>query len=536
MKRFAELFTQLDQTASTNRKVEALACYLSDASDEDKLWAIALLSGRRPRRAVTSTQLREWSAEVAELPLWLVDETYAVVGDLAETISLVMPQDGEGSNLPLAYWIGVLQQLQLSDPADRRRRIVEAWQQLQGVERYLFNKLITGSFRVGVSQKLMTRALAKATGLPETELAHRIMGQWTPATTTFEQLISKADTQSDRSKPYPFFLAYPLEGELAALGEPSEWSAEYKWDGIRGQVVVRGGETFVWSRGEELVTDVFPEFKDAATYLADGVVIDGEILAWRDGAPLSFNALQTRLGRKKVSAKHLRDAPVAMVAYDLLEWRGADIRQQPFLERRRALCNVVSELPEWACVKLSPLIQFSDWRTLADERENARRNSSEGLMLKRNDSPYRVGRRKGDWWKWKVDPLTIDAVLIYAEAGHGRRANLYTDFTFAVWNETGELVPFTKAYSGLTDAEFREITSWVRRNTLERFGPVRRVRPQHVFEIAFEGIRESSRHKSSVALRFPRMKRWRRDKLAEEANSLADLKAMLPVEAALELR
>lgn len=527
MKRFAELFARLDETNSTNRKVEALAAYFSEAPDADRMWGIALFSGRRPRRAVTTTELRTWAAEEAGLPSWLLDETYSVVGDLAETIALVLPPGAADDDAGLSQWISRIDDLKSCDTTERRARVVEAWRRLDGTQRFLFNKLITGGFRIGVSQKLMTRALAKATGLDEALVAHRIMGQWNPKETTFTELVTAGSVDHDIARPFPFFLAYPLESAPDALGDPADWMAEHKWDGIRGQLVVRAGEVFVWSRGEEIVTDRFPEFTGVADQIPDGTVLDGEILAWKDDAPLSFNALQTRSGRSRVAARHLKEAPVVMMTYDILEWNRTDLRHLPLAERRQILDLLFAHLPADVPLRLSSLLEFDDWAALRDLRETSRGRGVEGLMLKHRDSPYRVGRRKGEWWKWKVDPLSIDAVLVYAEAGHGRRANLYTDFTFAVRTDSEELVPFTKAYSGLTDAEFREITAWVRRNTLERFGPLRRVRPEHVFEIAFEGVRESPRHKSGIALRFPRMKRWRRDKKPGEANTLADLRAML---------
>ena len=327
-------------------------------------------------------------------------------------------------------------------------------------------------------------------------------------------------------KPYPFFLAYQLEGEAADLGAPTDWQAEHKWDGIRGQLIVREGELFVWSRGEELVTDKFPEYAPLAQELPHGTVIDGEILPYRDGRPLLFNDLQTRIGRKRVTRKVLDNAPVVLMAYDLLEWEGRDLRETPLSERRVLLEQLVAKAKN-PVLLLSEAVDFQDWSELAAEREQAREIGSEGIMLKRLNSPYRSGRRKGDWWKWKVDPFTVDAVMIYAQQGHGRRANLFTDFTFAVW-DGDQLVPFTKAYSGLTDKEFQEITRWVRQNTIDRFGPVRSVKPTFVFELAFEGIRESSRHKSGIALRFPRILRWRRDKPIQEANTLEDLRSLLP--------
>ncbi len=527
MKRFAQLFTELDQTTKTNVKVAALADYFLDAPDMDKLWTIALLSGRRPRRAITATNLKVWAAEEAGIPLWLFEEAYPIVGDLAETIALVLPSGGSGSNLGLADWMDAIAALKDVSEEERRAGIVSAWAQLDTVERFLFNKLITGGFRVGVSQKLMTRALAAATGIDEAALAHRIMGDWTPDRVTFEELILSDDPSADLSKPYPFYLAYALDGEPADLGPPGDWFAEHKWDGIRGQLIIRGGAHYVWSRGEELITARFPELASVPDFVPQGTVFDGEILTWQDGAPLPFQTLQTRIGRKTLSKKLLSEAPVVLKAYDLLEREGQDIRGFPYAERRRLLEAVIRDLPDDVPVILSPIIRFDHWADLAGIRDGSRDIGAEGLMLKRRDSPYRIGRKKGDWWKWKVDPLSVDAVMIYAQAGHGRRANLFTDFTFAVPNEAGELVTFTKAYSGLTDAEFKEITAWVKKNTLEKFGPVRRVPPVHVFEIHFEGIQASTRHKSGIALRFPRMSRWRRDKPVSEINTLADLKEIL---------
>lgn len=526
MRRFAELFTELDQTTKTNTKVDALARYFGEAPEDDRLWTIALLSGRRPKRTVTTTRLREWAAERAGIPLWLFEEAYPVVGDLAETIALVLPPSTEASDLTLTHWIGELRSLSPIEDADRKVRILAAWERLDTTQRFVFNKLITGGFRMGVSRKLMTRALSRATGIDEADLALRLMGDWSPDTTTFEHLILSADPGEDLSRPYPFYLAYQLDEGPEGIGPPSDWAAEHKWDGIRGQLILRGGAHHLWSRGEELMTDRFPEFAMARDFVPDGTVLDGEVLAWADERPLPFNALQKRIGRKTVPKKLLDEAPVILRAYDVLEWEGTDIRALPFSERRAILDRLVGTLPPEVPVRASPLLEFPTWDALADLRAGSREIGAEGVMLKRLASPYEVGRKKGDWWKWKVDPLSVDAVMIYAQSGHGRRANLFTDFTFAVW-DGNQLVPFTKAYSGLTDAEFREITAWVRKNTLERYGPVRAVRPEHVFEIAFEGIQESPRHKSGIALRFPRMARWRRDKPVGEANTLADLKAML---------
>lgn len=528
MQLFSRLFTRLDQTTGTNSKVAALAQYFAEAAPLDRLWTVAILSRRRPKRTVTTTLLRTWAAERSALPPWLFEETYHVVGDLAETIARILPPPVQQSNQPLSYWITYIQSLAGLEEAERRARVIAAWEQLDYTGRFIFNKLITGGFRMGVSQKLMTRALAQYTGIDENTLAHRLMGDWSPDTTTFEQLILIADPNEDISKPYPFYLAHPLETPSEALGAIADWQVERKWDGIRGQVIVRAGEVFVWSRGEELVTPQFPEFHALAAALPDGTVLDGEIMPWQEGQPLPFHLLQTRIGRKQVTKSSLQKAPVILMAYDLLEYQGEDIRNLPLHRRRQLLEALLAANPTAGTVRLSELVVKADWAALQTERTNARAYFSEGLMLKRRDSVYRAGRKRGDWWKWKVDPLTIDAVLLYAQRGHGRRANLFSDFTFAVWDGE-DLVPFTRAYSGLTDKELNEITAWVRQHTRERFGPVRSVEVQHVFEIAFEGIQRSGRHKSGVALRFPRISRWRRDKPVAEANTLQDLQAMLEI-------
>jgi len=528
MKKFAQLFTNLDQTTKTLVKVAALVEYFGEVDDKDRMWAMAILSHRRPKRTVKTSLLRQWAAELADIPLWLFEDSYHKVGDLAETIALVLPPATEQHDASISHWIEVVKNLDKKEEAVKKAKVIDAWMGLTYNERFVFNKLITGSFRVGVSQKLMMRALAKFEDQDENTIAHRLMGNWTPDTITYEELIRADNPLDDISRPYPFYLAYALEGAPEDLGSPNDWQVERKWDGIRGQLIVREDNLFVWSRGEELVTDKFPEYHPLAELLPNGTVIDGEILPFRDGLPLTFNVLQTRIGRKNVTKKILESAPVILMAYDLLEYQGQDLRKTPLRERRRLLEKLLEEHPTNGIIRLSEIVKFDQWEQAAAARADSRAHFSEGLMIKRQDSDYKIGRKKGDWWKWKVDPLTIDAVMIYAQQGSGRRANMYTDYTFAVWD--GDLlVPFTKAYSGLTDKEFNKITSWVRKNTKERFGPVRSVNPELVFELAFEGINRSTRHKSGVALRFPRMLRWRTDKKMEDANTLADLKQLLEV-------
>ncbi|GGW26092.1 ATP-dependent DNA ligase [Arenibacter certesii] len=531
MKLFADLIRDLDSTNKTTSKVAALVEYFIAAPDKDKVWAIAILSHRRPPRPVNTTLIRSWAAELAAIPLWLFEESYHIVGDLAETIALVIPSSQNKSDNSLFQFVEEIILLKSWPDKEKKEYLIENWTNLSYYERFVFTKLITGSFRIGISQKLMTRALSKATGIEEDLLAYRLMGNWDPSTTSFHNLIIKQRESDFISKPYPFYLAYPLEGEVEDLGSVSDWFVEHKWDGIRAQIIVRDQEVFVWSRGEELVTDKYPEFHSLPGIVPDGTVMDGEILAFSNGAIGSFNDLQTRIGRKTISTNLLKKTPVVLKVYDLLEWKGEDIRKLPLMDRRQLLERLLTlermnELP----IHLSETSQLCNWEEVAAERSKAREYRSEGLMIKNKNSPYRVGRKKGDWWKWKVDPLSIDAVLTYAMRGHGRRTNLFTDYTFALWDKDAEeLVTFAKAYSGLTDAEFRKVDAWIKRNTLERFGPVRSVTPQLVFEIAFEGVALSKRHKSGVATRFPRIVRWRQDKKVDEANSLEDLKMMISI-------
>ena len=529
MKTFAALYRAIDESTKTNDKVNHLAAYFaSGVSDIDKLWTIALFTHRRPPRSVSTTLLRLWSSEISGLPLWLFEETYHVVGDLAETIALVVPNTTNNLDHGLTYWIQNIRRLKEMTEEAKKQFILDSWQKLDSETCFLFNKIITGGFRVGVSQNLIVKSLAKYLKEEESRIAHRLMGNWHPDDTSWQELFHDNIQSADISKPYPFFLAYSLEDELDSLGSPTDWSAEFKWDGIRGQVIKRQGDIFVWSRGEELVTEKYPEFNVLQTVTSqDNFVIDGEILPYKNGAPMNFNDLQTRIGRKNLTVKILKDHPVVLMAYDLLEFQGEDIRDKPIFERRMLLKQLLINLHQPNIFLSSQEYTFDDWQDYAKMRDDAASKGAEGVMLKKLNSTYQTGRRKGDWWKWKVAPFTVDAVMIYAQRGHGRRANLYTDFTFAVWDDEGKLVPFTKAYSGLTDIEFGEVSKFVRQNTLEKFGPVNAVKPELVFELAFEGIAKSSRHKSGIALRFPRIVRWRRDKPASEAEKLSNLIQML---------
>jgi len=498
MKNFAGLITALDQTSKTKVKLAALLNYFEQTTDQDKLWAVALFTHRRPKRQVNTTKLREWAAAYAQLPLWLFEDSYHIVGDLAETIALILPKPKSTSNKSLSDWIQYLIQLKGKDDEWKQQKVIEAWQQLNKTERFVFNKLITGGWRIGVSQNLTVQALATYTEKEPAEISHRLMGNWSPETDSFNRLMYEENLQIDQSKPYPFYLAYPLEDEPQKLGDANNWQAEWKWDGIRSQLIKRGGEIYIWSRGEDLITAKFPEFQLIKNDLPNGLAIDGELMPFKEGKPLSFQNLQTRIGRKNVTKKILNDCPVIIMAYDLLEFESKDIRQKPLSERRKKLEQVIQQVNKPGFLRTSEIVNAGNWTFLKEQRQKARSLHNEGLMLKLKSSTYKTGRKRGEWWKWKVDPFSIDGVLIYAMRGHGRRANLYTDYTFGVW-DGDKLVSFAKAYSGLTDAEFVEVDRFVKRNTLERYGPVRTVKPEL----------------------------WRKDKLTKEANTLQDLQNML---------
>ncbi|MGO9261245.1 MAG: cisplatin damage response ATP-dependent DNA ligase [Bryobacteraceae bacterium] len=599
MKAFAELYTALDETTKTNAKVEALTEYLRRAPPEDAAWAVHFLIGRRPKRLLESRKLAEWAIAEAGVPEWLFADCYHAVGDFAETIALLLPPPTASTELPLHYWVETrLLPLAQADDATRRARLVSAWREMDERQRFAWTKLITGEFRVGVSQSLVVRAIAAVGGLSTEAVSHRLMGEWQPTAEFWRQFltpeipapqVSGLQTpalqipppqgsaseiaapkilppqvsgpqipvqqiparqasglqtpapqipppkgsaseiaaaqirEADISRPYPFCLAYPIEGAVEELGDPAGWQVEWKWDGIRAQLIRRQSRSFLWSRGEELVTGRFPEIEAMSTLLPEGVAIDGEVVPWKDGAPQPFAKLQRRIGRKALGNRILAEVPVVLMAFDLLEFGGQDVRERP-LEWRRAQLEALS--PRSDVLVLSPLVEPASWEALRALRSESRARQVEGFMLKRRGSPYRVGRRRGDWWKWKIDPYSVDAVLIYAQPGSGRRASLFTDYTFGIWDQ-GKLVPFAKAYSGLSGEEIRAVDEFVRRNTIETFGPVHAVKPELVFELAFEGIQLSSRHRSGIAVRFPRMARWRHDKRAEEADTMETIRALL---------
>ena len=564
MKRFARLFAELDQSTATLAKVDALKRYFADAAPRDAAWAVYFLAGGKPRQVVPSGVLWTIACRKAGIDDWLFDACYQAVGDFAETVAHVLPPPEHESDLGLADWIEErLLTLRGLAPEEQALRIGSFWDELDTAGRFLLNKLIGGSFRVGVSKLLVQRALAEGAHVDAKLVAQRMMGytdgRVAPSAERYRHLTASAEAGPlDVGQPYPFFLAHQLDAPVAEfatrLASPAGWIVEWKYDGIRAQVVRRGSQVWIWSRGEELVTERFPEIVEAVRPLPDGTVLDGEVVVWKDGRVAPFNLLQQRIGRKTLTKKVLADAPVGFIAYDLLEVGGVDLREQPQSERRERLEALVAAHPS---IHLSPVETAESWEALAERRKESRERGVEGFMLKHRQARYGTGRRKqddlagGTWWKWKVDPLSVDCVLVYAQAGHGRRASVYTDYTFAVWNrlpadaaeaqavidaidrrepaapEALQLVPFAKAYSGLTDEEFREVDRAIRRTTLEKFGPVRSVKPTMVFELGFEGINRSTRHKSGIAVRFPRMLRIRADKPLHEADTLQTLEALL---------
>lgn len=521
MKRFVELLRQLDQTTSTLKKVENLKNYFKEAPPEDACWGLYLLSGEKIPTKVNRTFLHEAFCEFKQMPMWLFKESYYHVGDLSETMALLR---GPRADLHLPPSLGEFIKndlLNLKDKTDeeKKERLFYWWAHYEESVLFLIHKCFTGGLRIGVSKNLLIQALAQVGDVDKETMSMRLMGAFSPTPENYLALFESDVTQEKKSKPYPFYLASPTEDAEEEFKYWDQWCVEWKWDGIRCQIIKRDGEVYLWSRGEELINGSFPEVVSQGRLLPDGTVIDGELLPFKEGKVLSFQELQTRLNRKKITKKDLEQTPISIMAYDVLEWEGEDIRDKPLRERKEIL-NSIQVFPRSKVLKLASLEEAKHLRLESRDR------GVEGFMLKHWDSPYQVGRKRGFWWKWKIDPLTIDCVLLYAQSGSGRRSNLYTDYTLAVWKDK-ELVPVTKAYSGLSDEELSSMDQWIKKNTIEKFGPVRSVKPMQVFEIAFEGIQESSRHKAGIALRFPRIARWRKDKKPDEANTLDDVKKLL---------
>jgi DNA ligase-1 len=547
MQAFASLFQQLDDTGSTNAKLQALEDYFRHANPGDAAWGLALLLGKRRQRLISGRRLREICLACTGLPEWLFEACHAQVGDSAETVTLIWQQHptapaepstaGAGLDHPLAQWMEErLPALAALQGEEQAEAVQHTWRSVPADQLLLLNKLLSGGFRVGVSTGLVTRALARSAQLDEALLAHRLMGGYRPSAEAFASLTAAADAGEDRSaRPYPFYLASPLEAGQLEHTPPQSWQLEWKWDGIRGQLIHRASGCSLWSRGEELINEAFPELITLAEQLPVGTALDGEVIVWPSEAetPEPFASLQRRLGRKAPSRTLQRDCPAAFVAYDLLEHQGADQRQQPLQQRRAQLVQIYRQWLQQAGteaagrLRLSTTQTLNAWSDLNPLRDQARSQRAEGLMLKALASPYLVGRKRGHWWKHKLEPLRLDAVLLYAQAGSGKRANLYTDYSFGLWNGEGELVTFAKAYSGLDNDEIRQLDRWIRAHTTERFGPVRAVEPLQVFELAFEGIQPSKRHKCGFAVRFPRISRWRTDKPASDADTLASARALM---------
>lgn len=525
MREFATLIYDLDNTNKTKQKIQALIRFFESAPSVDKLWLIALFTGKRPKRPLQTNLLRQWTLEICNIPEWLFVESYSTVGDLGETISLLLPQNTGYIDRSLDEWMKDIIDLSGKTESEKKEFVLAAWQNLPVQERFIFNKLLGGSFRVGVSSKTLVNALAEYYKIDSSAIAHSIMGDWQVENVEFEKLIKGGYANTNLSKPYPFCLAYPIE-ELSIIENDLQcWQAEYKWDGIRGQIIKREGQVFIWSRGEELITSQFPELVSDIQNWEGDFVLDGEILAYHNHQVLDFSVLQKRLNRKVITKKIVEETPVSLFMYDLLEYKGVDIRNES-LEYRRSVLEKLYAQQKNSVLQLPPLVEFKSLQELKDKRSVSRSLQSEGLMLKNKKSLYHTGRKKGDWWKWKLDPYTVDAVMIYAQKGSGRRSGVYSDYTFAV-RDGEKLVTIAKAYSGLTQKEIQEISRFVNKNAIEKFGPVRTVKPELVFEIAFEGINWSTRHKAGLALRFPRIARWRKDKTVEEIDDLDHLKSML---------
>ena len=525
MKVLAKLINALDSTNKTNSKITAIETFLSESSELDKYWFMRLFTGKRPRRSVKTSAMRDWAAQISQIPEWLFQESYTAVGDLAETISLIIPPATRTIDKPLNTWMQEIISLQHKSDTEVQAYIKESWAQLGQVERFVFNKLLGSSFRIGISSKTLINAFANYYQVDSNLVSHSLMSEWDPNEISFEDFIKGVHINHNLSAPYPFCLANPLIDELESLGIPENWQIEYKWDGIRGQIIFRAGELFIWSRGEEMVNEQFPELLNEFEELEREFVIDGEIVPYNLSGVMNFNQLQRRLNRKNISKTLLEEVPIRFIAFDILEDNREDLRTLPLRERREKLLQLLKEINSEKFIPSQEII-VEDWETLKEIREKSADINAEGLMLKAKDSAYQVGRKKGYWWKWKIDPMTIDAVLIYAQRGSGRRSGHYTDYTFAV-KDGDKLVTIAKAYSGLNNSEIAEVSKFVRENSLEKFGPVRTVKPELVFEIAFEGIALSNRHKSGVALRFPRIVRWRRDKSPSEIDDIQEIKKLI---------
>lgn len=544
MKRFIDLYAGLDETNSTNRKISLLVEYFESAPLSDSAWLVFFLSGQRFKRIISYRKLVKWAQEEVNYPKWMFQEIWATVGDTAESISLSLDtsreidtDNGKLRDISLTDWINRISKFGEMSDEEKRTKLVKWWSELSKDGIFLLTKLLTGGFRVGVSKLNTAKALGKCYDLPQTTILHRLSGKWTPSENFFLSLISKETQDVDESRPYPFYLASQLDYDDEDLGDIEDWNIEWKWDGIRSQVIKRNDAVYLWSRGNELINTGFPELIGFAKDLPNGTVIDAEIIAYYNNEPLSFSVLQRRIGRENITKEILEEAPVIFMAYDLMEWDGKDIRSESHEVRRDLLEKLPqNEIIDHSLMHLSPILNFKNWKEAEKLRELSREHRAEGFVLKRKNSEYKAGRKRGDWWKWKIDPFIVDVILIYAQAGSGRRASLFTDYTFGVWDENKELVPIGKSYRGLTDEEMKELDKWIRSNTITKQGAFREVKPEQVFELGFDGVVSNPRTKSGLSLRFSRIIRWRKDKPASEADSLSNVRELLKFEGTTEVK
>jgi len=518
MRLFGQLLQACLQEPKTLQKISLLSDYFNEESPENMPMALHFLMGENMGRFCSGRQLREWAAQLLGLPDWLVDESYEALGDNSETISLLFPNKPSSLAHDLKAVCERIQQLK-SEPIDVKKDwIIDVWSKSSRDDIYTFNKLLGGGIRIGASKKNVLKALSRTVHLDVDILEQRLLGTWEPTKIAYDALVNPDDIAGKGTCPYPFFLASPIQDVDATLMPFSDWQIEPKWDGIRAQLVHRQEGTQLWSRGNDLISDQFPDILDSASELPYGVY-DGEVLAWGADGPQPFADLQKRLNRKKVTRQLLASIPCIMMLYDCLEFEGVDVREQALHER----CKKIRDLrpPFYTSNPLT----LNGVSALNDYVKNARNNRVEGVIIKRLSSAYKSGRVRGDWWKLKVDPLLLDVVIMYAQKGKGIRSGLFTDYTFGVW-DNNQLVPIGKAYSGLTNDEIKQVHQILNNHLTDRFGPVRGVSPCVVLEVAFDSIQESPRHKSGLALRFPRINRLRLDKPVEEANSLEDARAL----------
>ena len=539
LNKFSKLFEDLDSNNSSNKKVNSLTKYFKLNNNLNNILTIYLLIGKKNKRFISGKSLREYYANIYKIPKWLIDECYSKVGDSAEVISLLLQdkllEKNIKDDISLNELINeILPKLKKLDENKKKLYIKSLWEKISKDNQLIFNKILSGTFRIGVSKGLVVKAISNMTGVDESIILHRLMGELEPIEETYMFLINQKLEQKELDyKPYPFQLANTFDERIKETISVDKYQFESKWDGIRSQIIKRSNNISIWTRGEELVNKTFPELIKIISHFKNDFVLDGEILIWDENKnrPKNFSLLQKRLGRKSPSLKIQKDLPVVFMAYDILEINGKDIRSKILSERRNILeksfSNLISEDKSIiGKIKITKLHQISNWIDLEEVKNSARKSNTEGLVIKDKQSEYVPGRKKGNWWKYKIDPMQLDGVLIYARPGSGKRADLYTDYSFGIW-EDNKLVKFANAYSGLNNEEIRELDKWIRRNTLEKFGPVRSVKPELVFEISFDNIQISKRHKSGIALRFPRITKWRRDKNIMEADNLENALKMI---------